>query len=129
MSPRVLVLEADPAIVDLYRDLFSDQGYEVTLLAQPVVDPHAIAALQADLILLELHVSGDVDCPEFIDKLKTHSATAAIPMVVCTSALHLLPPLEGMLAEYHVPVIRKPFQINQFLAVIHQAVASQLQHR
>ena len=128
MSPRVLVLEADPTIVGLYHELLSEHGYEVTALSQPVDEPHAIAALQPDLILLEFHVSWDGPCPQIIEKLKTHPSTATIPIIVCTGALHLLPPLESVLAEYHVPVITKPFQIDQFLAVIQQTVPSAPQH-
>ncbi len=59
MSPRILALEPDLMIAEFYCDLLSNEGYEVTVLAQPVDDPHAIAALQPDLILLEFLVSWD----------------------------------------------------------------------
>ena len=128
MSPRILALEPGLMIAEFYCDLLSNEGYEVTVLAQPVDDPHAIAALQPDLILLEFLVSWDGPGPQIIEKLKTHPSTATIPIIVCTGALHLLPPLESVLAEYHVPVITKPFQIDQFLAVIQQTVPSAPQH-
>lgn len=125
MPLRVIALDHDTATVGLYRDLLSEHGYEVTALSRPIDDPEALSALLPDLILLELLVMGELSGPQVIEKLKTHPATAPIPMIVCTAALELLPQVEPLLAKYRVPVVTKPFQIGEFLTVVQRAIASQ----
>lgn len=123
---HILVVNDTPAILSLFRDLLEEEGYRVTLdqFAGDVREKlRDIACAQPDLIVLDFIIGGEPLGWQLLQALRLDRATAAIPIVVCTAAIHLVQAEEGYLDSQQIGVVRKPFDIDQLLAEIARALA------
>ena len=84
-KPRVLVIEDDPAAATLLSGYLAGDGYAVEVapsgeagLARALEDPPAVVCL--DIVL-----PGQLDGWQVLARLKESSATAHVPVVVCTA--------------------------------------------
>ncbi len=121
MPRRIVVIDDAAAIVDLYDELLTDAGYEVVgkFVSPPAtVDP--IAAVQPDLIIMDWFFGQEPAGVNLLEMLKSSPATAATPVIICTAARNALTDGTGVLMEGGVPIVHKPFRIDNLLAVIEQ---------
>ncbi len=119
---HILAIDASPALLDLFRDLLEAEGYRVS--TQPALDPDlgAITRLAPDLIILDdLCRSEDRGWP-LLQRLRMDPSTQAIPVILCTGVLDEEDNQEEYLAAFGVRVVRKPFDLDQFLELIRQAL-------
>jgi PAS domain S-box-containing protein len=84
-GPRALVIEDDPTVAALLADALALDGLAVENaptgeagLARALTDP-------PDVILLDIVLAGALDGWDVLVQLKTHRATAHVPVVVCTA--------------------------------------------
>jgi DNA-binding response OmpR family regulator len=122
-GPHVLVLEDDAGIAALYREALTDEGYRVTLAADPGLAPAAIADLGADLVLLDLHLGGGAGGISFLERLKADPDTAPIPVLVCSGDRRAVKELADLLAAWDCGVLSKPFDLDTLLAAARACVA------
>ena len=117
--PRhILVVNDTQEILDLFRELLEEEGYEVSLYSYAFDDLAEIKRVRPDLIILDFIVGGEAHGWQLLQKLKMGRATATIPVIVCSAALHLLRELEGHLKEKGVAVVPKPFDIDDLLRAV-----------
>jgi CheY-like chemotaxis protein len=117
MHPNaILVVDDEPAILDMIAELLGYEGFEVVTTSQGSV---ALARAKADppaLILLDLMMPG-MSGWQVIDALKASPQTRAIPIVVL-SARRDLP---ATAKELGIAVfLAKPFDIDELISVVHQ---------
>ena len=122
-APHILVIDDEPSILALYRDLLEDEGYRVTLWTVPERDPAGIHALGPDAIVLDLLIGREDLGFRFLERLKSEPATAAIPVLVCSADVDLLERARERLAAGDCGAVRKPFDIDEFLAAIRACLA------
>ncbi len=114
---RILAIEDEDSIVDLYREVLIEEGHEVrTALG---IDALARAeAGEADLILLDLMLpllpGGTIarylqECP----------ATRRIPIIVVSALDGVEDSLRALGVRYH---LRKPFDIADLVALVARAL-------
>jgi signal transduction histidine kinase/DNA-binding response OmpR family regulator/CHASE3 domain sensor protein len=84
-APRVLVIEDDPAAASLLSGTLTEAGYapEVAVsgeegLARATSDPPA-------LVCLDIGLPGELDGWQVLARLKEATATAHVPVVICTA--------------------------------------------
>lgn len=115
MNPKaILVVDDEPAILDMIVELLSYEGYDVVATSQGSV---ALARAKADppaLILLDLMMPG-MSGWQVIDALKASPQTRAIPIVVL-SARRDLPATAKELGI--ATFLTKPFDIDELLAIV-----------
>lgn len=121
-SPRVLVIEDDPALRPLFLDLLSDEGYDVAVLAAPP-DPEEFIEIAPALVLTDLLVGAQPLGWDFVRSLRGNPATTAVPVVVCTGSVWADDEPVKELERLGCKVVSKPFDIDGLL----QVIASQLQ--
>jgi CheY-like chemotaxis protein len=117
MKPKpILVVDDEPAILEMIAELLMYEGYQVVTtsegsvaLAQAKVDPPA-------LILLDLMMPG-MSGWQVIAALKASPQTRAIP-VVLLSARRDLPATAAELEV--VTFLAKPFDIDELLSIVHE---------
>jgi CheY-like chemotaxis protein len=107
---RVLVIEDDPELLELYRLSLSDEGYEVVATADPE-EGLALARRHPDVLLLDLRLPG-IDGRTLLRHFRVSGATRDIPVVV----------VSGSVPEGGIPgadaVVRKPFEIGGLVRTI-----------
>ena len=80
---RILVVDDEPANVELLRRLMVGQGYEVVTAANGELALEAVVRERPDLILLDVNMP-KIDGLEVCRRLKRDSATRLIPIVIIT---------------------------------------------
>jgi DNA-binding response OmpR family regulator len=60
---------------------------------------------------------------DYLQKLKRHRGTMAIPVILCTAALNDVREQESVLLQKGIPILYKPFHIDELLALVQQQVA------
>ncbi len=117
----ILVINDTPEILDLFRDILSEEGYQVTTDAFPLNTTAKLAEIKADrpdLIILDLIIGGEPLGLQFLQMLKMDRATRHLPVIICTAAHQQAAEMEAHLRELGVTVVLKPFDLDHLLAEI-----------
>lgn len=124
MAPRIMVIDDTQEILELFREILTDEGYEVLLYSYGVQDMNEIERINPDLIVLDHIIGGEGIGWQFLQKLKMRRSTANIPVVVCSAAVKAVQEMEGFLKAKGVVVVLKPFDIDELLQAVQQALKS-----
>ncbi len=118
---RILVINDTPEILDLFRDILQEEGYQLTTDSFPLNTTAKLAEIKADrpdLIILDLIIGGEPLGLQFLQMLKMERATRHIPVMICTAAHQQAAEMEAHLRELGVAVVLKPFDLDHLLAEI-----------
>ena len=121
---HILVINDTQEILDLFRIILEDEGYQTSLYSFAFNDLTVVKEARPDLIVLDLLIGNEDHGWQLLQKLKMDRSTASIPVVVCSAAMHLLRELEGHLKEKGVAVVPKPFDIDDLLLAVRRALAN-----
>ncbi len=69
-------------------------------------------------MILDRLFGGEDRGRQFLQHLRLTRATAQLPVLVCTAAVHLVRDAQDYLASMGIGVILKPFDIDPFLAEV-----------
>lgn len=107
----VLIVDDDPDIRDTMSSLLEEEGHDVWTArhGRDALD-HIDTRGAPDLILLDL-LMPVMDGIEFITELRRRPALSCVPVVVLSASSTALPPAD-------VPIIRKPFGLQQLLDAV-----------
>ncbi len=119
---RILVVNDTQEILELFRDLLVDAGYEVALLSYAPSEMTEVQRINPDLIILDLIFGSEQLGMQLLDKLKMKRETANIPVIICSAAMHALRDIEGYLKAHGVAIVPKPFDIDVLLMTIEQSL-------
>ena len=123
---RVLIVDDDPPIRDVLSSLLSEEGYDV-------------AEAENGLLALELIRSDDEPVVVVLDLfmpllggeevIRRVSADAAMRLrcafvLVTANSESMSPAMKRLVAEQHIPFIRKPFDLDALLTTITSAACS-----
>ena len=122
MATRILVVNDTQEILELFRMLLEEEGYEVVLSGFPIQQMSDIEQIHPDLIILDLVFGDQKSGWQMLQMLKMKRSTASIPVIVCTAALGMVREQEGYLVSQGVHVVFKPFDIDHLLTNIKQLV-------
>jgi CheY-like chemotaxis protein len=122
--PRILAINNDPAVLALFRDLLEEAGYRVSTQNYVDRDLAQIKALEPDLIVLDYMWANEDASWSLLQMVRMDPATAAIPIVLCTGAVHEVKALEEHLVSMGVTVVLKPFNIDQLVDAIRERLGA-----
>jgi DNA-binding response OmpR family regulator len=121
---RILVVNDTQEILELFRLLLEEEGYDVVLAGFPLQQISDVERVNPDLIVLDFVFGDQKTGWQMLQMLKMRRSTATIPVIACTAALDLVREQEGYLVSQDVHVVFKPFDIDQLLTSIKQALES-----
>jgi len=119
---RILVVNDTQEILDLFRLLLEEEGYEVTLYSYAILDMRVIEQIAPDLIILDYIFGYEKSGWQMLQKLKMTRATASIPVIICTAAIREVLDIEGYLQAHGVRLVAKPFDIDVLLETVRLAL-------
>lgn len=125
MPTRIMVINDTQEILELFRDILTDEGYEVFLYSYGIQDLAEVEKVAPDLIILDHLIGGEPVGWQMLQKLKLYRPTANIPVVVCTAAVRAVQEMEGYMKSKNVGLVLKPFDIDDLLLAVKQALKSQ----
>ncbi len=126
MAVRILVVNDDQDILDVFKTVLEDEGYEAILYRYLITDLSEIAQLNPDLIILDLMFDHQNLGWNLLQKLRMFPNTASIPVILCTAASRQVMEQVEYLKSKEIPIIFKPFDLDELLQAIHQQLAPPL---
>ena len=125
---HVLVMDDTPVILELLQELLEDEGYRVTT-CQDLLDLPQIRAMRPDMIMQDLRFAGVQEASgQLLTAARLDPELAHIPIILCTAATRVVQDevMAERLRQLRVGVVLKPFDIDDLLAVLAEAlIASQ----
>jgi CheY-like chemotaxis protein len=120
---HIFVINDTIAILELFRELLQDEGYQVStdgFSVELVEMLGRIKEAQPDLIVLDFVILDEGKGWQFLQILKMDRETRDIPVIVCTAAAKLVEELQTHLDTMGVIIVLKPFDIDHLLQEINQ---------
>lgn len=120
MATRIMVVNDSQEILELFRDILEEEGYETVLYSYAVRDIDEVERIKPDLIVLDYIIGGEKTGWELLQKLKMRRETAIIPIIICTGAVQAVREMQGYLESKGIGIVLKPFDIDDLLMEVRQ---------
>ena len=115
--PSVLVIEDDPVIAEAIAEIVGEAGYKPVSVSALAPARAALASERPGVVILDLTLQSEFGA----DLLEELAGAADAPPVVIVSAFGLAK-MVGQ--RYSVPVVMKPFGIDQLLSAVEKAFST-----
>ncbi|MGG6263966.1 response regulator [Leptolyngbya sp. AN03gr2] len=117
---KILVLEDNILSQDLLCSVLALQGYEVVCAADGRSGLNKIKEYQPDLVISDIDMPG-LNGLEVLRQLRLDSATASLPVIICTSAEE--ESYRRIVHKLNAVYMTKPFYPTEMLNTIAQQLA------
>lgn len=117
--PHILVVNDSPAILDLKREIFEEEGFRLTTRITHETGLKEIVSFAPDLVILGCGLEGE---SALLHQLRTNSRTKHLPVVLCTGAVRQTEVNKPELEALGVAVVYKPFDIDHLVHVVRSAL-------
>jgi DNA-binding response OmpR family regulator len=114
---KILVIEDDPSLLELFEVILLDEGYDVKLCVFSNESLDAVRGFCPDLIILDIVMPG-MSGLDILHQLESDGDTSAIPVVICTGIGIADRGMVYQLASNGYTIIDKPFELNGFTTII-----------
>jgi CheY-like chemotaxis protein len=114
----VLLVEDDPCLQDAVREVLEDEGYQVHCAANGEEALALLADIPAPSLLLVDLMMPKMDGFEFLRRVRSTAALAALPAVVISASRRYPNP------ELNASFLPKPFDLEELLQVVEQHCAA-----
>jgi CheY-like chemotaxis protein len=109
----IVVVDDDRQLAELMREFLTDEGYRVTVCAHGDQAFAVIRSVLPDLIILDVRMA-EIGGLGVLYLLSTDPQTRRIPVLMCTAvSAGEMQPWQDVLDEKGVPVLYKPFKLDQ----------------
>jgi DNA-binding response OmpR family regulator len=122
---HILVVNDTQEILDLFRMILEDEGYQVTALGFAVEDLRKIIDIAPDLVILDLVFDREYVGWQTLQKMKMHRDTAKVPVLICTAEIRKAQEIQGYLTEKGVGLLLKPFDIDELINQVTRLLSSE----
>ena len=121
---RVLVVNDTQEILELFEEILTSMGLEVSLMSFAPRELAQVRDLDPDLVILDF-VFGEREALgwQLLQKMRMDRSLEQVPVVVCTAAIKMVSELEGYLTEQGVVVVLKPFNVDQLEEAVRNALS------
>jgi DNA-binding response OmpR family regulator len=118
----VLVINDTQEILELFREILEEEGFDVVLSSFGVQEVADVQKINPDLVILDFLVGGEAQGWQLLQKLRMTRETEELPVIVCTAAIQLARELEGHLKAKKVGLVLKPFDIDDLVSAVNVAM-------
>jgi CheY-like chemotaxis protein len=117
--PKVLVVDDDPAILEICSDLLQTEGYTVMVATNGQQALEQIRTEPPQVVLMDIMMPV-LDGVEACRQVKANPATADIPVVLMSARTNLTRQSQDLASAD--ALVAKPFDIDHLLNTIHDLV-------
>ncbi|MBI4498820.1 MAG: response regulator [Chloroflexi bacterium] len=119
---RVVVVDDEPVLLNLWSSLLVEEGYAVQACQDARQCPDLVRQYRPDLLILDLHVPTVHHAETVIQAIRSDSAVAATPIILCTADTETVQRRRDWLRRYRIGYLPKPFDVDQALETVAQAI-------
>jgi CheY-like chemotaxis protein len=116
---RIMVVNDSMEFLQLMEELLVGEGYEVSLVETGAGTRAAARQIRPDLLILDVRLP-DMSGFEVLNLLRLDPETQSIPILLCTAAVRDVQAQQEVLQERGVPVLFKPFDLDDLLGAIQE---------
>jgi CheY-like chemotaxis protein len=125
-APRVVVVNDAPAVLEMYREMLQELDYEPVVLSTVAVETDRIREANPDAVVLDLTVGLQTEYGvQMAQELRSDGRYRSIPIVVATANATALDGAREILSEIGVPVLLKPFTVEELAASLAEPFADE----
>lgn len=117
-----MVINNSDDILALFQKILATDDCEVFPQLFLNSDLREVRRIQPDLIILDYYVGREGVGWEFLQLLRMEDSTAAVPVLICTTAVKLAQEIAGYLATKRVTMLRKPFESRDLVSAVQYAL-------
>jgi CheY-like chemotaxis protein len=128
-APHILVANHAPEILELMRELLSEAGYRVSTVPRDGQNLDSIVAMEPSLIIIDYMWPSSDNEWTLLNLLRIDRRTREIPVILCTSAVRHVQEMSHHLQRVGVRVVFKPFNIDDLLKQVAEALEDQAASR
>jgi CheY-like chemotaxis protein len=119
---HVFAINASPPFLNIIRELFQEEGYNVTTTNFAPNSFAQIEALQPDALIIDIAIGQDAGW-ELLEQLEADADTAGIPVLVVSTDPRLLTRAEAHAARYGTHrFLAKPLDLDAMLHAIREMI-------
>lgn len=118
---RILVLDNDPAILDIMEEILGYEGYDVQTYADTENIFNCIDNFNPDLVLLDYILNG-INGGELCAQIKQNPLTNHLPVIIMSAYSRVLLSLGNYGCD---DFIAKPFDLDDFISRVSRCTYSQ----
>jgi CheY-like chemotaxis protein len=118
MAGRIMVIEDEASLLDLYRELLTDEGYTVVAYAAALHDVDEVERQAPNLIVLDYRMGTEPYGRQLLGQLRSRPTTAAIPVILSTADQRAAEALGDDPTLQPMRILFKPFDIDTLLACV-----------
>jgi two-component system, OmpR family, alkaline phosphatase synthesis response regulator PhoP len=124
MVASIMVVDDDQTILALLDEILTPLGYEVHLYTYGAPDLAELRRVHPDLIICDYLVDADDVGADLLAMLRQDPDLATTPLIVCSTVHAHLRTSAGWWDQSGVSIVSKPFDIDDLLCAIQQALAA-----
>ena len=121
---HIMVVNDSVEFLQLMEELLTDEGYQVSIIESGAGTRAAAKRLRPDLLILDVRLP-DMNGFEVLNLLQLDPDTASIPVLLCTAAAHDVQAQEPVLRQRGIPVLFKPFDLDDLLRTIRRILGEE----
>ncbi len=119
---HVFVINGAPVFLNLMRDLFQEEAYNVTTTNFVPRSFAQIAALQPDVLIVDI-VAGQRDGWILLERLQAEASTSGIPVMIVSTSERLIGKAQEQVARYGGNAyLRMPFDVGELLQAVEDLI-------
>jgi CheY-like chemotaxis protein len=120
--PHVFAINASPEFLNIVRELFQEEGYNVTTTNFAPNSFAQIEALQPDALIIDIAIGQEAGW-ELLEQLEADADTAGIPVLVVSTDPRLLAHAEAHAARYGKHrFLAKPLDLDAMLQAVQEMI-------
>ena len=119
---HVFAINASPEFLNIVRELFQEEGYNVTTTNFAPNSFAQIEALQPDALIIDIAIGQEAGW-ELLELLEADADTSGIPVLVVSTSSRLLQEAQEQAARFGTHhYLVKPFDVAEMLACIEEMI-------
>lgn len=119
---HIFAVNGSPEFLDVMRELFQEENYNVTTTNFVPETFDQIASLNPSLLIIDLAV-GERAGWNLLERLGTEAATAGIPIIIVSTSSHLLEEAQDDPARFGGKrFLHKPFDLEVVLKMVNDLI-------
>src|SRR5947209_1489676 len=124
MSKLIVVFNDTEEILQLFEQILTEEGYEVSLHSYDSFDVQEVRRLKPYLVISD---HPPVDTKEkrgwqLVQAMRMSRDTADIPVIICTTDVKKAEESEGHLAAKGMLILAKPFDIDELIRAVENLI-------
>jgi twitching motility two-component system response regulator PilH len=113
--PFIIVVNQDTVFLELMEELLTEEGYHTSIQKEGDRAYATIKKDKPDLVVLDIRISNPEAGFNVVDLMRIDPETAHIPVIICSTATHIIRENEARLREKNCDILMKPFNIDELL--------------